>query len=115
MPHRPLHVVPEDPQVQHVSQNVEEAAVEEHGCEDIHPNGERGGRGEICSGPEFSRNEPVLDHEVITFGDWIQAPPPQPLVKQVIEPRGGRAQGIPPGTSIDPGYLRCGVGELINK
>jgi len=40
--HAVFHVVAEDPQVQHVSADVQEAAVQEHRREDRHP-GERGG------------------------------------------------------------------------
>lgn len=70
VPHDVFDVIPEDPEVQHIADEVHPAAVEEHAREQRRIGGNGHDRfGEVGLSEQEGRNRPVLEHEGVVRAD----------------------------------------------
>ena len=65
MSHRILHVIPEDPQVEHVPKEVQQPSVEEHRGEEGNPDRQRDRWRKIDPAEELPRHQAVAEGEEI--------------------------------------------------
>ena len=64
-----FNVVAEDPEVEHVAEDMEEASVEEHGGNKGEVDGKRRGSVKCLAGHDLVRNRPPLEDESLAFDD----------------------------------------------
>ena len=63
-----FNVVPENPKIQHVSEEVQKTTMEEHGGKESQRNGNQRGNLEHLSMSDLIGNGPPLQDEALTFG-----------------------------------------------
>jgi hypothetical protein len=113
--HGGLNIVPKDPEVPHVTDDVEPTSVEEHSGENGEPDRERNSGRKIFATEKFCGDEAILDVETIAWGHGIKAASAIPTIGNAIEPWRRLAKRVTPNTAIEENITGVRNGQSVEK